>query len=428
MVNYRSLSAIFVAIAIILAASTGYLVAFPPSGHATTVTHTETTTAAGGPYTVNLDYKAGVGFYLANASGYTLYFRATDPGNGSSTCTGGCVAIWPLFYAGSGTISVPPGLSASSFGTATRSDGQKQTTYNGYPLYYYVNDKSAGQVTGEGKGNFYACCSIISSSTSSSSSTSLSSSSYSVEIGSSTSIGNYLENRSGFTLYMFAQDTPGNGTSACTGSCAAVWPPFYANGSLTLPSGLNSSSFSTITRADGSKQTTYNGWPLYYYAPDSSGKMFGEGADQFGGLWYAVPPTMQQSGGQIISGSSYNVGIAYKPSIGIYLTNSSGFTLYYRSTDKPNSGNTTCTTDTCEANWPVFYQTSMNLAPGLSSSQFSSITAYNSTKIVTYNGYPLFYWAHDSKPGDTTGQGIGGFYVATLPFTAVTTSSTTTTS
>ena len=234
---------------------------------------------------------------------------------------------------------------------------------------------------------------------------------------------------------MFGGDKPGDGTSTCTGSCAAVWPPFYA-GTLNLPPDLSSSSFSTITRADGSKQTTYNGWPLYYYASDrSAGSMFGEGLNQFGSLWYAIPPTLQLSGGQIIGGAPNSVGVAYKPSIGLYMTNGSGFTLYFRSTDTPNSGTTTCTTNECEASWPVFYQSSLNLPPGLGSLQFSTITAYNTTKITTYDGYPLFYWVGDTKAGDTTGQGVSGFYVATLPTlsghsttTTKTSASTTTTS
>jgi predicted lipoprotein with Yx(FWY)xxD motif len=253
---------------------------------------------------------------------------------------------------------------------------------------------------------------------------------YTVQIASSSSSGKYLENGTGFTLYMFGKDKPGNGTSACTGSCAGAWPPFYAgSGSMNLPSGLSASNFSTITRSDGSKQTTYNGWPLYYFSSDTSaGSMLGEGANQYGGLWYAIPPTMQQSGGQVIGGPAYTVGIAYEPSFGLYLTNSSGFTLYYRSTDTPNSGNTTCNTSICEANWPVFYNATLNLPPGLSSSQFKTITPYNSTKIVTFNGYPLFYWSHDAKPGDATGQGIGSFYVANLTLAATTTTSTATSS
>ena len=286
----------------------------------------------------------------------------------------------------------------------------------GVGSYYYVSSTSTSP----------KATSTTSTTTSTTSSQS-SSQGYSVQIANSASVGHYLENGTGFTLYMFGADKPGNGASTCTGTCAAVWPPFYAS-ALNLPSGLNSSSFSTITRSDGTKQTTYNGWPLYYYAADTkAGNMFGEGLNQLGGLWYAIPPTLQQSGGQIIGGPSYSIGVAYKPSIGVYLTNSTGFALYFRATDTPNSGTTTCTTATCEKNWPVFYQASLNLPPGLDSSNFGVITAYNSTKIVTYDGYALFYWIADIHPGDTLGQGIGSFYVATAPTLAAGSTTTTTT-
>ena len=255
--------------------------------------------------------------------------------------------------------------------------------------------------------------------------TTSSSQGYTVQIGSSASIGHYLENGTGFTLYMFGTDKPGNGTSSCTGSCAAVWPPFYAS-NLNLPSGLSSSSFSTITRSDGTKQTTYNGWPLYHYATDASaGSMLGEGLNQLGGLWYAMPPTLQQSGGQIIGGPSYSIGVAYKPSIGVYLTNSTGFTLYFRSTDTPNSGTTGCNT-ACEMSWPVFHASTTTLAPGLNSANFGTITQ-NSKEIVTYAGYALFYWIGDTSPGDILGQGVGHFYVATAPTLADPSAATTTT-
>jgi plastocyanin/predicted lipoprotein with Yx(FWY)xxD motif len=181
MVNYKALSIVFVVITIILAALTGYLVAYPSSStHTTTATTTVTSTASPSatsstPLAVNLVYKAGIGFYLTNASGYTLYFRTTDPGNGSSTCTGSCVNVWPLFYAGAGTFRLPSSLNSSSFGVAARSDGLKQTTFNGYPLYYYVGDKAPGQITGQGKGNFYACCSVVAATTTTSSSSTSSS-------------------------------------------------------------------------------------------------------------------------------------------------------------------------------------------------------------------------------------------------------------
>ena len=284
-----------------------------------------------------------------------------------------------------------------------------------------------------GAGSYFllssAGTSKVTSTTSTTSASSTSSASpsqgYTAQIGNSATIGHYLENGTGFTLYMFGADKPGNGTSTCVGSCAAVWPPFYAS-SLNLPSGLNPSNFSTITRPDGTKQSTYNGWPLYYYVSDTrAGSMFGEGLNQFGGLWYAIPPTLQQSGGQIVGGQSYTIGVAYKPSIGIYLTNGTGFTLYFRTTDTPNSGVTTCNTSTCETNWPAFYASSLKLAPGLSSADFGTITPYNSTKIVTYDGYALFYWIGDTSAGDTLGQGVGHFYAATVPTPIAPSASTT---
>ena len=110
--------------------------------------------------------------------------------------------------------------------------------------------------------------------------------------------------------------------------------------------------------------------------------------------------------------AGYAVNIAYKQGIGYYLTNGTGFTLYFRNTDTPNSGKTTCVTSTCEKNWPAFYSPELNLPPGLNSSDFSTITPYNNTKIVTYDGYALFYWIGDKAPGDTSGQGVGNFYAA----------------
>ena len=107
---------------------------------------------------------------------------------------------------------------------------------------------------------------------------------YSVNITSKAGIGSYLTNATGFTLYTFSRDTQNSGASACTGSCAGKWPAFYVS-SLTLPSGLSASSFTVITRSDGSKQLAYDGWPLYYYFNDMSpGETSGQGV---GNVWYA---------------------------------------------------------------------------------------------------------------------------------------------
>ena len=107
------------------------------------------------------------------------------------------------------------------------------------------------------------------------------SASFTVQIMSSSSVGNYLANASGFTLYYYNKDTPNSGVSECYASCATNWPPFYS-ATLTLPAGLNASSFATINRTGGTKQLTYDGYPLYKFIGDSkSGDITGNGVASF---------------------------------------------------------------------------------------------------------------------------------------------------
>lgn len=151
----------------------------PPSGPATsssTTTSTTTTTASSssattsfsGAYTVNVVSSPTLGSYLVNATGFTLYYFAPDhQGNATSppvsTCGTAldCLQVWPIFYAAK--ITVPAGLNASDFTTFTRSDGSLQTAYKGWPLYYYVGDKSAGETKGQdtlGSGGYWYVASV----------------------------------------------------------------------------------------------------------------------------------------------------------------------------------------------------------------------------------------------------------------------------
>ena len=91
--------------------------------------------------------KSGIQF-LTDAAGITLYHTLRDSsGNGNSTCTGQCAITWSPFYTDSIVVSDP--LKASYFKTIIRTDGKKQTTYRGWPLYYYVNDHNVGDIKGQ---------------------------------------------------------------------------------------------------------------------------------------------------------------------------------------------------------------------------------------------------------------------------------------
>jgi predicted lipoprotein with Yx(FWY)xxD motif len=103
-------------------------------------------------------------------------------------------------------------------------------------------------------------------------------------------LGDILVNSTGRTLYLFQKDS---GTqSACTGACAAAWPPLLDKGKLTAGSGADASRLGTTTRSDGADQVTYNGHPLYLYAGDKkAGDTNGQGSTGFGASWYALSPT-----------------------------------------------------------------------------------------------------------------------------------------
>jgi predicted lipoprotein with Yx(FWY)xxD motif len=128
-------------------------------------------------------------------------------------------------------------------------------------------------------------------------------------------LGSVLADGSGRALYLFAADT--GSTSTCFGACAAAWPPLTANGSVSATGDAASSDVATITRSDGTKQVTYAGHPLYYFAGDSgAGQTNGQGINGFGARWWLVAPSGQKittsaasapssSGGSDADDSSY---------------------------------------------------------------------------------------------------------------------------
>jgi predicted lipoprotein with Yx(FWY)xxD motif len=93
------------------------------------------------------------GTAIVDGAGRTLYLFEADNGT-TSTCNGQCAQIWPPLLAG-GTAPMPSGdVRATLLGTTTRADGTQQVTYNGHPLYYFLNDKAAGDARGQGINRF----------------------------------------------------------------------------------------------------------------------------------------------------------------------------------------------------------------------------------------------------------------------------------
>ena len=83
---------------------------------------------------------------VTDSQGMTLYWFAIDTSS-KSNCNGSCLHFWPPLK---GPVNAGSGVTGK-IGVITRSDGSKQATYAGHPLYTFVGDTAPGQAKGNGK-------------------------------------------------------------------------------------------------------------------------------------------------------------------------------------------------------------------------------------------------------------------------------------
>ena len=104
-----------------------------------------------------------------------------------------------------------------------------------------------------------------------------------------TGLGRIIADGRGHTLYLFEKDRRGH--SACSGTCAVYWPPLLTHGKPMARSGAKQSLLGTIKRANGARQVTYAGHPVYRFIQDTRrGQTKGEGSVLFGAGWDALSP------------------------------------------------------------------------------------------------------------------------------------------
>ena len=238
--------------------------------------------------------------------------------------------------------------------------------------------------------------------------------SYEVKLTTSSTLGPHLVDKSGNTLYTFANDF--NGRSSCLGGCAALWPPFY-DGSLTqanLDPGLDITDFDTI-QVNGVPQTRYKLWPLYYYAPlasnqnvrESPGQTAGEG---FGNLWFVAKPdySIMFSNAQLVGSNGVSYTSAYVPGTGktLYFTDNKGVTLYVFTKDSANVNKFTKSDFSNNSFWPIYETTLASVPSTLDKTLFGSANVFGHTQ-VTYKGWPLYYFGSDnSVKGNNKGVSV----------------------
>jgi len=232
-----------------------------PSSVSTTALKTETTRA---------------GMVLASSRGLTLYYYTEDKrGSGKSMCTGSCATAWPPLAA---PVKAPAGVRLPGpLGMITRPGGVRQVTLNGFPVYLYAGDKAPGQDAGNGIEGSWHIIKIPATAAATGRAAALK--------VIRTRAGTVLASKRGLTLYYYSEDKPGSGKSACTGGCATAWPPLAAP--VKAPAGVRlPGRLRTITRPNGLKQVTLNGYPLYLYIGDKApGQATGNG---IGGAWHVI--------------------------------------------------------------------------------------------------------------------------------------------
>jgi predicted lipoprotein with Yx(FWY)xxD motif len=353
---------------------------------------------------VMLSNDQGFGSILTDENGNTLYFFSRDAGN-ESNCSGSCIDNWPVFYIED--LKIDTGLDIDDFGQISRPDGANQTTYKGWPLYYFDGDLDPGDINGDGVNNVWFVAKpdyqlmLINHQL-----TGHDGIQYQSDYSEGQEVFQYLVDDYGRTLYGFLRDRFNiNNFTKEDFSNDAVWP-IYESSNASIPSTINSSLIQVIN-VHGREQITYNGWPLYYFGQDEMTRGNNKGISfPAPGVWPVITPGMDQAP------TPENVLLSEHETLGNILTDQEGMTLYFFTVDSKEESN--CI-DNCIVNWPVFYQEDIIPANGLDESDFGEITRIDGSMQTTFKGWPLYYFINDNSAGDANGESINNVWFVAKP-------------
>jgi len=234
-----------------------------------------------------------------------------------------------------------------------------------------------------------------------------------IDVAADPVLGQILVDGNGMTVYILTRDGPDQ--SNCDAGCLENWPPLLTLGSPTLGSSVDSSKIGSATLADGTTIVTYNHMPLYTFIKDTKpGDTTGQGV---GDVWFVISP----QGSPVLAASEATptvaaaasvteptIAVTIDPMLGEILVDGNGMTLYVFLNDSPDQSN--CTGN-CLVNWPPLLTLgSPILGTGADDSKVGTARLTDGTLIVTYNHRPLYYYAQDTQPGNTNGQGVGNVW------------------
>jgi predicted lipoprotein with Yx(FWY)xxD motif len=239
-----------------------------------------------------------------------------------------------------------------------------------------------------------------------------------IDVASDPTLGKFLVDSKGMTLYVFTKDGPDQ--SNCDAKCMANWPPLVTSGTPKVGPGVDASLISIATLADGAEIITYDHKPLYYFIKDTKpGQISGENV---GSVWFVVSPagkpveipsTATPTAAPAAAMIEPTINVATDPKLGKILVDGQGMTLYVFTKDGPDQSNCDAS---CIATWPpLLTQGKPILGAGVDDSKIGSAVLADGTKIITYNHMPLYHFIKDTKAGDTAGQGVGSVWFVISP-------------
>ena len=366
---------------------------------------------AKGGVNVLLDDNGTLEVQAQNKTGMTLYIFNNDT-TGVSNCTSmQCLTNWPPLIANDDAVADAP------LSIITRADGHKQWALRDKPLYFYLGDTTAGDINGEGIGGLWHVATYAPTQLNN---TGINAADGDYLVANGTAlvgmptdstnaafVANHFD-RDGFSLYFFDNDSAG--VSNCNGGCLAAWPPLLAdaNDEAEEP-------YSIIDRSMGgtatAKQWAYHGMPLYFYVGDTAaGQTNGKAIPK----WHLARRLPVKVAANVTYGSFLTAYGSVKTATPVNSVEEitsvphDGFALY--TFDNDTIGTSNCSA-TCLTNWPAL----MADEGAVAQAPYSLVARASGKFQWALNGMPLYFYAGDTKPGDTNGEAVGGTWHLARP-------------
>lgn len=260
-----------------------------------------------------------------------------------------------------------------------------------------------------------------------------------IDVATDPTLGKYLVDNAGKTLYVLTKDAPD--ASSCDASCQANWPPLLTSGTPKAGPGVDASLISYTALSGGEKIVTYDHRPLYYKSTDQKvGEKTGEA---FNNVWFVVSPagapinaagaavgaqtaapTAAPSNGPAnptpaapqapaATVTEPTIDTTKNATLGNILTANKGMTLYVYTADTQDTSNCSII---CQKVWkPLLTNGAPTLGTGITKSMVSNTKLSDGSLVVTYNHMPLYFFVNDTAASQVNGQGFDNVWFAVSP-------------